>query len=73
MHALSTPCAYAGNGALVSRLNLALLVGILQTKQVLFIFCIEPLKIGDEIASGRITVLDQRLFIKIEIFDQVPL
>jgi hypothetical protein len=32
----------------------------------MFIFCVEPLKIGDEIASVWITVLDQRLFIRIE-------
>jgi len=32
----------------------------------MFIFCVEPLKIGDEIASGWFTVLDQCLFIRIE-------
>jgi hypothetical protein len=32
----------------------------------MFIFCVEPLKIDDEIASVWITVLDQKLFIRIE-------
>jgi hypothetical protein len=32
MQALSTPYAYAGSGVLVSSLNLALFIGILQTK-----------------------------------------
>jgi len=47
------------------------LVGFLgkieKTEKVVFVFCLEPFKIGDKIASPRTKILGHILFIKIEV------
>jgi hypothetical protein len=43
---------YAGSG-----LNLAVVIDrpVIETQEVVFIFCVEPFEMGNEIASVRIT------------------
>jgi hypothetical protein len=56
-------CGYV---VLVSSLNLTLLIYIHEKKEVVFIVCVESFKMGDEIASEQITILDQRSLRKTE-------
>jgi hypothetical protein len=66
MHAFPIPCTYAGSTVPVSSLNLALPVSIHETKGTVIILCVKSFQLVDEIASGWITILDQKSFIKIE-------